>query len=293
MKRKKKNNLSFCCLVVLSLSGGGQEIGELLVGSGEELGLSPELWGEEGVGAGKSVEGSLDEVSEGLGASGGGGEAIVDSGVGKNLLGHTTSDSSSSTGSRNQTETDRSALSSHLHGDGVGKTDLVTPVSTADGDDVQLGVDDGSTDGGGDFLGALDSESDVSVVISDDDEGLEAGALSGTSLLLHGGDLHHLILELGAKEVVKDLVFLDGESEQVDVLKRLDLSALHETSELGHGHPITLLVVLSSTARATAATSTSALSLGATVSTTTASSTSESSSESSTTTTITTICHCF
>lgn len=46
---------------------------------------------------------------------------------------------------------------------------------------------------------------------------------------------------------------LDGHGEQVDVLERLDLVLLHQTAELGNGHP--LLVVIP---RATASTSTPA-----------------------------------
>lgn len=65
----------------------------------------------------------------------------------------------------------------------MGLSELVAPVSSADGDDGDFGGDDGTTDGGGDFLGALDSESDVTVVVSDGDEGLEAGALSGSAIV--------------------------------------------------------------------------------------------------------------
>lgn len=43
-------------------------------------------------------------------------------------------------------------------------------------------------------------------------------------------------LELG-KEDVDDLVLLDGKGEEVDLLNRLDLSILYETSEFGNGDP--------------------------------------------------------
>jgi hypothetical protein len=57
---------------------------------------------------------------------------------------------------------------------------------------------------------------------------LEAGALSGAGLLLHGHDLHDLVLQAGAEEVLNNLVLLDGHGEQVDLLQRLDL-ALEES----------------------------------------------------------------
>ncbi|GMR31196.1 hypothetical protein PMAYCL1PPCAC_03261, partial [Pristionchus mayeri] len=59
------------------------------------------------------------------------------------------------------------------------------------------------TDGGGDFLGALHSESEVTVVVSDSDEGLDADALPGPGLLLDENVLESLILQIGA-EVVDD-----------------------------------------------------------------------------------------
>lgn len=64
-----------------------------------------------------------------------------------------------------------------------------TPVPTTDGKDRELSNDDGSTDGSRDFLGGLDTETDVTLRITDDDNGLETGTLTGTGLLLDGFDL--------------------------------------------------------------------------------------------------------
>ena len=61
---------------------------------------------------------------------------------------------------------------------------------------------------GGNLLGALDAEPHVSVVIPDGDKGLETGALTGASLLLHRHDLQHIVLEGGAQEEVYDLELL-------------------------------------------------------------------------------------
>lgn len=74
--------------------------------------------------------------------------------------------------------------------------------------------------------------------------------------------LHDLVLELG-KEVVDDLVLLDGERVKVDLLHALDLAALHETAQLGDGHPF-LVAVLGATTSATS-TSTATASVAATV----------------------------
>jgi hypothetical protein len=71
----------------------------------------------------------------------------------------------------------------------------VAPITTADGDGVELGDGDGATDSGSDFLGALDAKAKVAVVITHTNEGFEAGALAGAGLLLHRHDLHHLVLQ--------------------------------------------------------------------------------------------------
>lgn len=151
---------------------------------------------------------------------------------------------------------DGTALSTLLDGKGVGETKVGTPVTSAHGDDAQLGNDNGGTDSSSDFLGGLDTKTDVTLGVTDDDDGLETGSLTGTGLLLDGLDLHDLILELGQEEV-DDLVLLDGEGVQVDLLHALDLSSLYETAELGDGLPL-LLAVLGTTATATSSAATTA-----------------------------------
>lgn len=84
---------------------------------------------------------------------------------------------------------DGATLAGLLDGDGVGSTQVGTPVTTTDGDDAQLGDDDGGTDGGGNLLGCLDTQTDVALGVTNDDDGLETGTLTGTGLLLDGLDL--------------------------------------------------------------------------------------------------------
>lgn len=71
----------------------------------------------------------------------------------------------------------------------MGETKVGTPVSATDGDDAELSDDDGGADGGSNFLGGLDSETDVALGVTDKDDGLETGTLTGTGLLLDGLDL--------------------------------------------------------------------------------------------------------
>lgn len=50
---------------------------------------------------------------------------------------------------------------------------LVTPIASPDWDDGELGQDDGSTDGCGDFLGALHSKTDVAIVVTNSYKSLQ------------------------------------------------------------------------------------------------------------------------
>jgi hypothetical protein len=134
-------------------------------------------------------------------------------------------------------------------------TKNVTPVTTTDGDDRELGQDNGTTDGGGDFLGALDTQTNVAVRVTDKDKSLESGSLTGTGLFLDRHDLHDLVLELG-QEKVDDLELLDGEGEEVDLLDGLNLAVLDQSAQLGDGNPA-LGFLASSSAAATGTTSSS------------------------------------
>ena len=89
---------------------------------------------------------------------------------------------------------------------------VLPPVAAADRHEVHLGHDERAADGRSDLRGAFLAETNMSVEIADRNVGLEARALAGRRLLLHGLDGHHLVLELASgrgEEVVDDLVLLD------------------------------------------------------------------------------------
>lgn len=71
-------------------------------------------------------------------------------------------------------------------------TKVCSPVTTSDGHDGELRDDDCGANCSRDFLGRLDSEPDVTLAISDDDNGLETRTLSGAGLLLHWLDLQRI-----------------------------------------------------------------------------------------------------
>lgn len=183
-----------------------------------------------------SSEGRLQEVAHRRGRTLGLRVAILDTRKLEKTLRRGRSNETGTTGGGDETAHDGADLAADLGGHGVGLTEVGTPVASPDGDDGELGEDDGATDGGRDLLRALDTETDVAVEIANGDERLKARALTGAGLLLHGHDLHDLVLELGEEEV-DDLELLDGEREEVDLLHGLDLAILHETAELGDGDP--------------------------------------------------------
>lgn len=218
--------------------------------------LAPQVGREESVGLGNSLEGGLQEVTHGSGLTGRLRVAVLDTSELQHALRSRSGNNTGTTRSGHETAHDRSRLTRDLHGHSVGLTKSVTPVTTSHRDRGELGNNDGTTDSGSDFLGALDTKTKVAVRVTDGDEGLETGTLTGTRLLLNGHDLHDLVLELGQQKV-DNLVLLDGEREQVDLLNRLDLAVLDESADRGDGDPLLLLAIAATTTTgATAASST-------------------------------------
>lgn len=100
--------------------------------------------------------------------------------------------------SGDESDGDTAALAGFFGREGVRFTEVGTPVAAADGQDGQFGDDDGGADGGRDFLGGLDAESDVAFRVADDDDSLESGALTSAGLFLDGFDLNTVILSVVA-----------------------------------------------------------------------------------------------
>ncbi|KAI6764817.1 hypothetical protein HG531_012704 [Fusarium graminearum] len=167
-----------------------QSIGELVQGTSDELGLLPEVGGEETVGVGDGNESSLEGVLEGLGGTGRGCVGVLDTGELEESLDSGGGNEARYLGSDcTYTDGDGTTLSALLGGQRVDGTKVGTPVTTTDGDDAELSDDDGGTDSGGNLLGGLDTETDVALGVTNDDNGLESGSLTGTGLLLDGLDL--------------------------------------------------------------------------------------------------------
>ena len=113
------------------------------------------------------------EVAQRGSAAPGRSVAVVDAGHHQQLLGHRGGDDASASGGRDEAHQHGAAAASHLARNCVGLADLVPPVASLHRDDGQLSQDDGPTDGSGYFLGALDTQTDMSVVIPDGNKRLQ------------------------------------------------------------------------------------------------------------------------
>jgi hypothetical protein len=247
-----------------NLCGLGKEISVLLVRRSSEVGISPELRREVCVSVLQSMEHSLDEVTHGTGVPTRRGVAILDSSHVHELLSSRRSNKSGSARSRNETNTNGSTLSGDLAGNGMGKSSLTSPVSTADRGYVELSSSDSSTDSGSYLRGTLDSKTNMSVVVSKSNEGLETGTLTSRRLLLNRHDLHNLIVKLVLEEELDDLSLLHRHGEKENLLDGRNLSLLDETSKLGDRGPSLLLTgSLSASTSTSTTTATAAISAAA------------------------------
>lgn len=93
------------------------------------------------------------------------------------------------------------------------------------GDDGTLGHDDDPTDGSSYFLRALNTQTDLSIIISSGSKCLEPSLLTSRGLLLHRHNLQNFILE-GCPQENNDLRFLDVQGEEIDLLQRVSLHVL-------------------------------------------------------------------
>jgi len=239
-------------LVTLSST---ESVAELFQRTSDELGLLPQVGGKVTVCVADGGECCLEGVLKGLGGAGRGSVDIFDTSKLEETLDGWGSDETGTTGSWDETNRDGTALAALLCGKGMWETQIAAPVTSSDGQNAQLGDDDGGTDGGCDFLGGLDTETNVALGITNNDDGLESGTLTSTSLFLDGLDLHNLILQLRQEEI-HNLVLLDGQRMQIDLLHGLDLPLLHQPTQLGDRLPLLLLVLVRAPTRPTASAAT-------------------------------------
>lgn len=229
----------------------------------DEVGLWPEIWGKESVGLLQALEHGSAEVLSSSGLSSTGGVHIIDTGELQDLLGNGSSNATSSSWGWDHSNVTGTALSSNLDWDGMDTSDSGTPESSSDWDKVDLSIEEGTLNGDLDLLGDLDTNTNVTISVTDGNDSLESSSLTSLGLLLDGEDAHDLIGELGlhvGEESVGDWGFLDWDGVSVNFLEGLDLSVLDESSELGEWGPLFLLSSSSTWAASAASASSTAAS---------------------------------
>jgi len=128
---------------------------------------------------------------------------------------------------------------------------------------MDLGINESTLDGNLDFLSALDTDTNVTLSITDGDDSLESGSLTGLGLLLDGEDAHDLIRELGlgvGEESIDDWGFLDWDGVSVNFFEGDDVSVFDESTKLGKWSPLFFVSSSSTWAASTATSSSSATS---------------------------------
>ena len=196
--------ISSCSLVALALT---KHITVLLKRRTDELSLLPQIGSEEAVAVSDSDEGSLERVLEGLGRAGRSSVDIADTCELQQTLDGWRGDEAGTAWSWNElrhisifvwqlrdcmytyTNGNGTTLAALLGGDGVRFTEVGTPVATTNWHDGEFGDDDSRADSSSDFLRRLDTKSDMSLAVADDNDSLESRTLTSTCLLLHWLDL--------------------------------------------------------------------------------------------------------
>lgn len=234
----------------------GKVISVLLVRRWHEVGWGPQVRSQETVGLGQGVVHSHCQVTSGTGVTSGGRVDVFNTSHVQQLLWDQRGDDTRTTRSWDQSAADGTALARDLAWDSVWGTGVQTPVTSADWNQVHLGVDDTTTDGSSDFLGSLNTKTDVASSVTDSDVALEAGALTSGGLLLDRHDLHDFVSQSWAKKGINDLVFLDWHGEKEDFLDGLDLAILDQAAKLGDWGPSTFFLLVATTTTTATATAT-------------------------------------
>jgi len=176
--------------------------------------------------------------------TGGLGVNIIDTSESQDFLGDLSGNTSSSSWGWHESNAGGTTFASNLDWDGMDTTNLGTPITSSDWDDVALGVHKSTLNGNLDFLSDLDSDTNVTLSVSASDNSLESGSLSGLGLLLDGENAHDLIGELVlgvGEESISNLIFLDWDRESVNFFEGFNLSGLDKSSELGDWGPLVLV----------------------------------------------------
>merc|ERR1719464_250254 len=162
----------------------------------------------------------------------------------------------------NQPNSARPAFARQFARHSVGRAQLRAPVPFADGHQRQLRQNVRAANGNAHLGGALLTESDVRTEVAHGHPRLETRALPRRGLLLHGLDLHNLVLQLHAalsalgEVVIDDLGLFDADRVQENVGDGREFAIHYEAAEFGGRHPLLLGTASTATTATTAASAT-------------------------------------
>ena len=180
----------------------------------------------------------LTKVSQSSGGSPGWGVTILNTSHLEKLLGYRGGNNTSTTGGGDEPHPNGAALSSHFAGDSVGLANLATPEATHHRHNGKLCQDDGTADGSGHLLWALDSKANMSVEVSNGNESLKTCTLTSTGLLLHRHDLKNFVLQSRTNEEVNNLVLLKVQTRKQSLI-RSNIPQIYVTNIYPSGHKLT------------------------------------------------------
>jgi hypothetical protein len=94
----------------------------------------------------------------------------------------------------------------------------------------------------------------VTVFVTNGNDSLESGTLTGTGLFLDWLNLQDFVLQLWANEMIDNFEFLDWESESIDLFQGFNLAILDQSSQFSDWLPLLGFALATTTALTTAST---------------------------------------
>lgn len=117
-----------------------------------------------------------------------------------------------------------------------------------------MGQDHGPAHGGGHLLGALNTQTNMVLVVPDGNKCLELGPVASAGLFLHRPSLQNLIFEGCSQKKVGDLRLHDRQGEETELFQGLQLHVLYQQACIIDKEPPLVLDLASAPARTTAVT---------------------------------------
>ena len=114
--------------------------------------------------------------------------------------------------------------SAYFAWDCVWRADFVTPIASSNRNHGEFGKNNGTTNGCCYFFWAFNTEANVTFTVTDNNDSLETGTLTGTGLFLNGHDFQNFVFQIGQKSI--DDISLLERSVSCEILLRRGVERL-------------------------------------------------------------------